>query len=76
MDSIFKNADKKSCPVTQCNMFEPGCSAILEHSQIKMESAKPFNISISGSELGFEKTVCIKCENEGAVRVYDKLKLK
>ena len=41
-----------------------------------MESAKPFNVSISSTEIGFEKTECIQCENEGAVRVYDKLKLK
>ena len=76
MDSIFKNQDAKSCPITKCYLYEPGCGTALDYELIEMANSKPFNISIKSVELGFSKTVCIKCENKQSSRVYDNLKLK
>jgi hypothetical protein len=74
---IFTHNDEVDCPVTECNLYNTGCSSALASANILIESGTPWKITAKRDvKLGYEETLCIKCFGDQPKAEIDSLTIK
>ena len=60
---IFKNTNRKDCPIKTCNLFHQGCTKPYLGKNINTNLAYPFQIKLINTSDSWSDVICYKCSN-------------